>query len=206
VNLKIWNLEHRQAVNLFTASWLVSSIFLSGFFAFFLFEAIQKGEEKGLVEMHFRSENPGGDFGRGVFYLPNRGIYRQRYLQSAIETDFLFFSKCDVIVRSQRPKCDSDRNWSRIDIGELGCSDIESCAVAYSELSPQVRFMAISRMISTDGTSLTTKDEREFSFENPASWGAVAPYVMFVFSFFLSIKAGRAVGEFLFEPYKENDT
>lgn len=202
MNLPFQNIGHEKAVSIFTAVWILLSLSACIYFSFVAFPAVLRSVPED-VELHFFTKDPGGEYGNGLFYLHNKEPYRSKYLSKAIEKEFLFLSRCDLIPQHLRPACDSGRNWSRIPIVDIGCEKLDSCLLDSLVVTPEDAEDFLVGLKSIDGSPLLGVADPPFSFENPSSWGPLAPYLMFLLTVFISFRSGRVVGEFLFEPYRE---
>lgn len=203
MNISLGKLTHERAVAIFTSTWIILSFIACTYFSFVAFPSALNSDGPDDVELHFFSVDPGGDYGGGSWYLPNREPWRSRYISEANHTDFLFISLCDIIPSHQRPNCDSGRNWSRIPISVFGCSSLEQCTNERIDVTAEDREDFLTGLVTLDGRAMLGSEDPVFSFENPSSWGSLAPFLMFLLTLFLSFKSGRLVGEFLFEPYRE---
>jgi hypothetical protein len=124
-----------------------------------------------------------------------------KYVPSVADREFLYVSRCDALPISQRPICDPSANWVRLPPRELGCTDVASCEVPVLLLSPERRYGLLTGIKPRGGAAFSLGDVPNVSLSDPGGWGQGARWPIFFISLFLAVKLGRALGEFLFQPY-----
>lgn len=203
MNLRFSGLTDSQMVNRFKIIWILVSVIACVYFSFYAFPKALNSDSPEDVTLNFSVIDVVGDQETSTRYFPNRGHWRERYLSGAQEKEYLFVSLCDMIPQYQRPNCDPSDNWISIPISDLGCTSLEDCEVSSLTILAHDREDFLTGVKTLDGSAMPGTADPPFSFENPNSWGVLAPFLMFLLTFFLSIKSGRTVGEFLFKPYLE---
>ena len=192
-------------VAIFTWIWTIGSVIASAFFAFSLFPRIYSARSGAVVEIHFQTNEKYQDPNMEATYFPNTPTFREQHLSQISDRVFLYFSACEALPLSQRPICDSSRNWRRLDPKEVGCSNVVDCAATTHRLSEDERYMVITGVHPVPGASVSLHDVAELSLSDPAAWGKEAKWPIFFVSLFLAIKCGRAIGEFWFTPYRKSE-
>lgn len=191
-----WLKSHTSPVQVFTLAWTMGSLLASAYFGFLLFPKIYAERTSAVVEVHFRT----GDEGSTVYY-PNLPTYRGEFLSQISDRNFLYFTACDALPLSQRPICDTSRNWKKVDPRYLGCSDVASCTADTYRLSEEQRYIVLSGARPISGASLSIHDLTDPSLSDPGGWGRSATWPVFFVTLFFSMKLGRTIGEFWFTPY-----
>lgn len=201
MNIKFPKVTAEKFVSIYSILWIFLTFSVSIFFSFFMYPTIVEEANSATVFLSFKTKDPGGDYGPGNWYMPNKPLWRQKYMDSSVEKDQLFFSACQLLPLSQKPICDTGRNWRRVSLIELGCGSLEDCERNTHRISGEQRHEELTGMKPTSGTSLSLADVASLSFSEPTTWGKYAGFPIFLILVFLGIKLGRTLGEFLFKPY-----
>lgn len=201
IGLKLGQSE--RVIPVFTWVWALGSIVASAYFAFWLFPSVYDARTSAQVELHFQTKNPGKNNPQGTWYFPNRKTYKDTYMSYIDDKTFLYYSACELLPISQRTICDTSRNWKKLDPRDVGCSEVKSCNAYMHRLSEEERYSTITGATPVQGATFNLKDMPSLSLSDPAGWGKSAALPIFFISLFLSLKLGRAMGEFAFKPYNE---
>jgi len=199
-----WLQTDKSRIRAFTLIWTLGSVIASAYFAFWLFPEIYAERTSAVVEVEFQSGRQLTSSEEMVLtYYPNQPTFRDKYLSELSDQQFFYFSACEALPLSQRPICDSARNWRKIDPKYLGCSDVKNCTATSYRLSEEQRFITISGMQPVRGATLSIHDLEAVSLSDPGGWGEKATWPVFFVSLFLGVKLGREIGEFWFTPYQK---
>jgi hypothetical protein len=198
INLGNWFARREIVVPLFTWIWLVGSIVASAYFAFWLFPEIYENRTSSLVTVWLQTKN-----GDQVIYQNNLPAELTSNLERLADSEYLYWSACEVLPLSQRPLCDYSRNWKRLMPTEVGCTDVRSCTVTNYKLSENQRYQSFVGIVPEKGANISIADQEKLSISEPAGWGRQATWPIFFVALFLALKLGRAAGEFLFLSYEK---
>ncbi len=99
---------------------------------------------------------------------------------------------------SQRPICDDNRNWKKLDPKLLKCKTVDSCTVAIYGLDKTEKEKYLTDLNPRPGFTYSISDQENLTISDPVSWGTVAQLPLFFFSLFLALKLGQALSEFVF--------
>lgn len=195
--------DRSRRVRLFTTVWLIGSVIVSALFAFRVFPAIYEDRTSTVVEIHFQAHVP-VDGGRlAQIYYPNTPTFIDRFGQFRADSAFLYFSACDALPLSQRPICDTSRNWKKLDPRLMECQDALACDLGTYRMGEEQRYVILSGINPAEGASVDIDDLQRPSFSDPGGWGKNATWPLFFICMFLALKLGRSLGEFLFTPYEK---
>ncbi len=134
-------------------------------------------------------------------YWPNSETYRKQFLPHLSDKSYLYYSACSVVPPSQQ--CDQTKNWRKLEPKEVGCIDIASCVKESLYLPSDLQSLTLIQgpILSMSGTPIAVKDPNTVSLTDPVGWGDAGKWPIFFISLFSAIKLGRAIGEFVFNPY-----
>lgn len=183
----------------FTWTWLIGSIVVSAYFSFWLFPKIYAELSEAVVDVYFQTDSPS----EGTIYFPNERGYREIYLGRLSDAHFFYFDACQITPLSQRPICDSSRNWKKIDLTVLKCKDIKSCTATVYILTGLEKKQYLADLNPKPGYSFSISDDAKPTLSDPITWGPLAQLPLFFFSLFLALKLGRLLGEFVFLTYEK---
>lgn len=192
--------RQKRVITLYTWIWLTGSVVCSIYFAFWLFPEINSGRSTATVQLYFQAKESSDN---STIYYPNLETYREGFRKNLSDKNFLYFSACDVLPVSQRPICDSTRNWKGIRPSELNCKDVSTCSVSNYTLSENQRDKYLNGLIPTGGANYSIPDLPPLSWSDPSGWGNAAKLPLFFITLFLALKLGRTLGEFLFLAYNK---
>jgi hypothetical protein len=85
----------------------------------------------------------------------------------------------------------------------LGCTEVAGCEAQVLRLSQARRYDLLTGIKPLRGAAIAVADSPKLSLSDPAGWGEGARWPIFFISFYLATKLGRALGEFLFQPYSK---
>jgi hypothetical protein len=205
VSTNLQEQRQRRIVSRFTWVWLVGSVAASAYFAFVLFPAVYERRTSALVEVHFQTSVKTSDASiKGLVYYPNLPTFRTRHASDMTDEGFLYFDACEALPLSQRPICDSSRNWKKLDPKKVGCGSAVQCNVERYRLSEEERYILLADVKPSNGANFSIGDLQSPSLSDPGGWGTAAQLPLFFISIFLALKLGRSLGEFLFTPYEKS--
>ncbi len=197
-----------KSIFLFTWIWMFATIIVSAYFSFVLFPKIYDEHNSTIVSIKFKrleskAQTPGGEKKLEARFTPNEAGWREKYLKSAVERDFLFYNACELLPFSQRPICDSYSNWRKVSLDQVGCKGkkLENCKVEFLRLDAEKRYLQVIGLKPVKGKEFSLADRESISFKEPATWGKSASLPLFLICIFLGTKLGRTLGEFVFKPY-----
>jgi hypothetical protein len=189
-------------IPIFTWTWSFGGVLASAYFAFWLFPSIYESKTSTAATVWFQCNGSSSGAPSRV-YWPNFPGFRKTYLSNLADREFLYVSRCDALPVSQRPVCDPSDNWVRVSPGDVGCKEVVGCETPVLRLSQGRRYEFLTGIRPLPGAAISVADLPNLSLSDPAGWGKGARWPIFFISLFLAIKLGRALGEFLFQPYSK---
>jgi hypothetical protein len=189
----------RTIISAFSWTWLIASLLASGYFAFWMWPELSASRSTAKVGLLFQIKDSSG----ATLYYPNTAEYRRKYGTQIATDEYVYFSKCELLSISQRPSCDISRNWRGLSPKKLNCTDFASCLTSEYTLSNNERTDNLSGVVAMPGATITGYEPPRLTWTDPSEWGPAARVPLFFLSLFVSLKLGRALGEFLFTPYEQ---
>jgi hypothetical protein len=190
----------QKIVVLFTRIWLIGSLIVSAYFAFWLFPEVYDRRTSATVQLMFQTK----DLSNGsIVYYPNLETFRRQYLKSLSDQTYLYFSGCEILPLSQRPMCDPTTNWKKLDPHVLNCTDAATCSTTSYTISETQRYMYLVGLKTTTGDSFSISDLPPPPLSDLAGWGNAAKWPLFFVCLFFALKLGRSLVEFLSLPYEK---
>ena len=200
MNIILGKLGYKEAVSYFSYSWIIISISTCIYFSFIAFPAVLIIGAVEKIPLYIEASSGVGDSPKTT-YIPNRPIFKSKVGNRKLLEDFLIISRCDLLTARSSIVCDRSNNWLRIPISEFGCKKLETCDLAYLKPTQSKRTEMLGSIKTIDDQVIPDEEFPSFKLDRPSSWGPLAPFLMFLLTLFLSLKAGRLLGSFLFEPY-----
>ena len=200
MNLGRWLANRNRVIPIFTWGWIIVTLVGSWYFAFRLYPKAYAALSDTVVPVYFLVRDPSKPY--GVIYYPNTREFRRLYLKSVSDNEFLYYSACDILPPSQRPYCDVSSNWKMVHASVFNCVDVKTCEQPTYTLSEWRRNLELAGISTKGGQKITIDEKKEVSLKDPVGWGYAARWPLFFIFLFFGVKLGRAIGEFLFQPYK----
>jgi len=195
--------DARRSVRFFTVVWICATTVASIYFSFWLFPDVYDKRTTAVVGVKFQTTVLRDGSSQHTVYYPNQAAYRTRHGSVLSDADFLYFSACEALPLSQRPICDSERNWKRLDPQKVECSDVISCSAETYRISEDDRYVLLAGVKPVGGTNFSISDMQSPSLSDPGGWGKAAQLPIFFICMFLGLRLGRSAGEFIFTPYEK---
>ena len=155
--------------------------------------------------------------GKTPYYFPNKKLYRSQYLSSLVDNDHLYHNVCDMVKY-----CTPNGQWIAIPLSlmpsqspfmqNIPCIDVKNCLEEESTMSAmdrlaiylnqhsEVRSGSISpqvlNQLGQQDIKLLPEDVQK-DIRNPVAWGDSAKYVLFFFFFYLGVKLGKELRDFV---------
>ncbi len=181
--------------------WIAVSLFGSWYFAYRLWPRICESNSNVVVSVNFRANPlPGADF-KGVTFWHNIPSMRDRYRGNYVDKDIFWYTACALLPLSQKQYCDWENNWNRITLKELGCKDMMSCEAERYTVPEQTRNDLFIK--PKKDAAFTLAERPGPSLADPGGWGDNGKLPLFFVCWFLATKLGKALDEFLFQPYRK---
>lgn len=183
---KIWVFTHKYKLEI---TWLLITVALAYNYAYLVYPRFQAKLNNRLVTIYKQLRDPNN--GNVIYEIntPNNKDVINKYLN---DDKRLYFSRCELLPLSEQIKCDGCCNWTGVSPLEIGCSDVITCQKE-DLIVPNWLFLNQFSNINTKSKSAVQLENRPINSNDPASWGDIGKFPLFLIFIFLGIKFGLAL-------------